>query len=329
MATVSNMTTGRTNPLTCAVLYPGEMGSALAQMLLDLGHRVITVTEGRSDKTVARATNAGIEARHSLAEVVTEADVVLSVIHPAGAVDLAERIAPSLACRKNVPLFIELNSISPATVDDVLRAIGPKLCRFCSATIHGLANRLRTGARLYVSGPAANEAAELFRSAMEVAHVGESVGDAKAIKMLLGGFTKQLAALSIELASVADVNGMTGAFVEALEHHYPAVAPILRRLLPTYPRHAQRRSTELREVAEWMRASGLRCDLPLAGSHTLERLADHVHRGHGPAGDPGESLAAALLAVSLRPRNSSFHESQLTSSSDVRLLEERIVSCPR
>ncbi|MFH1265942.1 MAG: 6-phosphogluconate dehydrogenase, partial [Planctomycetota bacterium] len=60
---------------TVGVLYPGEMGSRLAEMLRTQGHRVISVVVGRSRRTRGLCREAGIETVDSLRELARLAEV--------------------------------------------------------------------------------------------------------------------------------------------------------------------------------------------------------------------------------------------------------------
>ena len=81
--------------VTIAVIAQGAMGSGIAGRLVESGHRVVTVLEGRSAASRGRAAAAGV-AEVGWAEA-AGADMVLSVLPPGGAVALAERLAPGIA----------------------------------------------------------------------------------------------------------------------------------------------------------------------------------------------------------------------------------------
>ncbi len=79
-------------PRVVAVLSPGDMGTAIGRLLRDGGLDVVTCLEGRSDLTRLRAAEAGIRDL-PLADLVRSADIVLSVLVPAEARAVAERVA--------------------------------------------------------------------------------------------------------------------------------------------------------------------------------------------------------------------------------------------
>src|SRR5215218_6148121 len=81
----------RIDPVRPAVglLYAGEMGTALAAALHARGVRVVTTVQGRSDETMRRSRASRVEILSSFDDVVATSDVVLSVVSP----DAAEQVA--------------------------------------------------------------------------------------------------------------------------------------------------------------------------------------------------------------------------------------------
>ena len=75
------------------IVSAGAMGSALGARLRDGGASVLVALDGRSDRTRRLATDAGLQDVGSLASLVREAELVLSVVPPGAAVDVAEKIA--------------------------------------------------------------------------------------------------------------------------------------------------------------------------------------------------------------------------------------------
>ena len=78
---------------TIAILMPGDMGHGCAESLLKNGFRVISCISGRSDRTKSLAHAADIELLATLAEVVEQADLILSILPPQFAVDMGAQIA--------------------------------------------------------------------------------------------------------------------------------------------------------------------------------------------------------------------------------------------
>jgi hypothetical protein len=66
-----------------------------------------------------------------------------------------------------------------------------------------------------------------------------------------------MSGLFLETMLLAREMNLLGEAIEACDELYPGVMEVMRRMLPTYPRHAARREEELREVEKTMLINGL------------------------------------------------------------------------
>jgi hypothetical protein len=121
---------------------------------------------------------------------------------------------------------------------------------------------------VYLSGAAAGLVADLFGGLMRVQVLGELPGQASALRMLLSGLTKGVVALFVELAVAARQAGVQDTLLAAYQASYPGVMELVERSLPTFPRHAARRGTELQEVEATLADLGL-CPVVLPGIRQL------------------------------------------------------------
>ena len=80
-----------------AVMAPGDMGHAVGKVLGDHGHDVITCLAGRSDRTRALAAKGNFRDVPDLEALVTQADLILSILPPANAIKQAQDTAPMTA----------------------------------------------------------------------------------------------------------------------------------------------------------------------------------------------------------------------------------------
>src|SRR5579875_2054506 len=99
--------------LTVGIISPGQMGSGIGAVLHHHGARVITSLVGRGPGTRERAERAGFIAVDDDAALVSQADIILSVLAPALAVDIAERIASAVRASGANLLYVDCNAISP------------------------------------------------------------------------------------------------------------------------------------------------------------------------------------------------------------------------
>ncbi len=75
--------------ITVGLLFPGDMVVAIAEVLLNKNFRVVTASEGRSEKTLSNIQKTAIEDFFSLERVVSESDIILSVKSPNKSVEIA------------------------------------------------------------------------------------------------------------------------------------------------------------------------------------------------------------------------------------------------
>jgi 3-hydroxyisobutyrate dehydrogenase-like beta-hydroxyacid dehydrogenase len=238
---------------TIGLLYPGEMGARVASALRGGGATVVTTLRNRGGRTAERCAEAGIEVLESLADVARRSHVVISLVPPANALAVAEAYAELIPHAPAGAIYVDANSISPesaATVGDVITRKGG---RFVDAAINGLARNLTASGTLFLSGDRADDVASLFGDAVRV----RVVESASLMKMLLGGMSKGICGLFIELALVAERRGMLGEMLKAAREIYPGIEQVVDRMLPTYAEHSGRRATEMRELRATAETSGV------------------------------------------------------------------------
>src|ERR1700680_4722095 len=143
-----------------AIIAPGMMGSAVGKRLVEHGLKVITVLEGRSDASKARARDAGIlPASH---EDAASADLVLLIVPPGEALGLSKRLAPFLRARNEKPVYVDCNAVSPKTVVEIASAVTATGTPFVDAgTVGGPPKPSYDGPVFYASGDAADRFAAL------------------------------------------------------------------------------------------------------------------------------------------------------------------------
>jgi 3-hydroxyisobutyrate dehydrogenase-like beta-hydroxyacid dehydrogenase len=271
---------------TIGILYPGEMGVSFAKLLSDAGYRVITTLEGRSTRTHRLCHEAGLSVVDSLAEVLRDSAVVISLVLPGAALSVANEVATHLAGLEHPGrrlLYVDANSISPMTVAQISEVLRRGPVDFVDASIFGLASQLRQRGALYLSGPRAIEISHEFEPFLRVKVVGERPGQASAFKMIVSGIPKGLSGLFIETMLFAQDMDLLDEALEACDEIYPSMMEVVRRMVPTYPQHAARRSQELQAIEETMLMSGSTPRIVRAAREVTSALA-HIDwpADHGP-----------------------------------------------
>ncbi len=233
------------------ILYPGEMGAAVAAALVGRGVDVVTTTQGRSGASSQRAGECGARVLATLADVVQAADIALSLVPPANALEVAQSVA---AIGKPI-LYVDVNSISPQQSVAISESVAG--LEYLDAAINGLAKNFRNGGTLFLSGQRANEVAALFDGVTRVRVLEAEIGQAKSMKMLLAGLSKGICALFAELGIVAESQQMLPALMDETRAIYPGIAALIERMMPTYAQHAARRATEMGELEQMCESADL------------------------------------------------------------------------
>jgi 3-hydroxyisobutyrate dehydrogenase-like beta-hydroxyacid dehydrogenase len=268
------MASGKQSGPTMGILYAGELGASIGALLRGRGLRVVTTVEGRCAATAQRAREAGMIVLDSLADVVREADVVLSLVPPAAAAEVAAAYCEHAQLGPAGGLYVDVNSVGPELAVAMARSVESCGREFVDAAINGLAKNLAMGGTLYLSGCRAGDVAALFEGAMRVRVLGDEAGKASAMKMLLSGLSKGVCALVTELALVADGRQILPEMAEAMSEIYPGIWALVERMLPTYPRHAARRATEMAELEQTARSAGFEPCIITAVRNVHDALAE-------------------------------------------------------
>ncbi len=242
---------------TVGIAFPGEMGAAVGRLLVAAGRRVVTTLEGRSARTAALCRDAGLDVLGTFGELVRSADVFISLVPPAAALDVAGRYAAEIGDQAESAVFVDANSISPSAVRRIASLVAARGVDVVDVAIHGLAARLADQGTLYLSGPRAGDVEDLFSGALRIKRLGDEIGAASAFKMLMAGMSKGFVGLFVEMAMVASEMGVLDELLAAYREYYPGIVSVVDRLLPTYPRHARRRADELGELEETIESLGL------------------------------------------------------------------------
>lgn len=249
----------------------GSMGSAIGARLREGGARVVVALDGRSERTRRLAGEVGAEDVGTLGELVHAADIVLSVVPPGSAVEVAEAIA--VAAGDARPLVADLNAISPTTVeriDAVLAACGLETV---DGSISGAPPRSGGTTRIYLSGRRAAELAGLPLPGVELLVVGLDVGLASAVKMCTASVYKGRVALLAQALRAAHAYGVVEHVLDDLVETGLADRRRTGGTIGRASAKAWRYVPEMEEIAATQGTAGLTPELFLAISHVYAELA--------------------------------------------------------
>lgn len=283
---------------TIAILYPGDMGHNVGQVLLEDGFSVVTTLLGRSERTRRLCASTEIMVLASMAAVVERADAVLSIIPPTAAKRVAADFATAVQKTRHKPLFIDANAISPMTAQEVGEIVTAAGAPYLDACIVGPARDVRERCTFYVSG----SQAQLFEShlgkSLRTQVLGDRIGQASAFKMTFSGLNKGLVALLYELTVAAHEFGFLDELLRRYTALLPGVMEALEWLVPTYPLHAARRADEMGELAEMLEHFGFSSAMARGTQHTLAAVGQLQLAERFPEqGEHGWTMRTVLEAL--------------------------------
>jgi 3-hydroxyisobutyrate dehydrogenase-like beta-hydroxyacid dehydrogenase len=258
--------------VTVGLLHPGEMGVTVGATVAGGGARVLWASEQRTKATQSRALEAGLEDAGSLASVVRRSRVILSVVPPHGALDLARTVA-GLGFRG---LYVDGNAVAPETAREIGRVVEAGGARFVDGGIIGPAARKRGTTRFYLSGPAAPEIAVLFSTGpIDAIVLDAPAGAASALKMAYAGWTKGSSALLASIRALAMAEAVDSALLAEWKISQPDVPARSERAFTDNARKAWRFVGEMEEIARSLASAGLPAGFHEAAREIYERLSDY------------------------------------------------------
>ena len=236
------------------------------------GARVLWASAGRTKATESRAREAGLEDAGALASVVRESQVIISVVPPHGALDLARTVA-GLGFRG---MYVDGNAVAPETAREIGHVVEATGARFVDGGIIGPPARKRGTTRLYLSGPAAPDIAALFSAGPVDAMVLDApAGAASALKMAYAGWTKGSSALLAAIRAFAMAEDVDSALLAEWKISQPDAPARSERAFTDSARKAWRFVGEMEEIARSLAGTGLPAGFHEAAREIYDRLSDY------------------------------------------------------
>lgn len=273
---------------TIALFGAGAMGSAVGRRLAESGAKVITFLEGRSSATAERARAAGLVAAPLSA--FAEADIILSIVPPAEALVVAELIAPVLRESGKKPPFVDLNAISPKTMEKLAAGLAPSGSKVLDGSIlGGPPVPGKAGPVVCLSGDLAGEPDLLSRFGLKIRPVKGPVGAASALKMCYGGINKGITGLSAAMLLAAARSGSGEALKVEMAESQADHLKRLRQSIPDMFPKAYRWVAEMEEISEFLGPDDPAALIFKGMAGVFQRIADDRNGSH--------ELIAALGAM--------------------------------
>lgn len=258
---------------TIAILMPGDMGHAVGNSLRLHGHEVITCLAGRGDHTLKLSDTAGLVDVGSLKAVVEQADLILSILPPASAIEQARQISHEMSAVGKFPTYVDCNAVSPETVRTIATIMEKVGAPFIDAGIIGLAPGHGSGPRFYVSGPDVTPMTELDGKGFSVIPMGETIGQASALKMVYAALTKGTWTLHTAVLLAAQKLGVADALIHEFEQSQRPALAAMRARVPFLPADSARWVGEMEEIASTFAAAGVSDSFHIGAADMFRLLA--------------------------------------------------------
>src|SRR6185312_8258250 len=283
--------------VTVGLISPGEMGHAIGAVLAHNGARVLTNLEGRGLRTIERAARANIEDAGSDEVLVRESSVLLCVVAPALADEIAQRVAHALNATSSSLLYVDCNAVSPQTVRPLETLLTGAGSRFADVGIVGGPPPLDgPGPRLYASGPGAAELEGLREFGLDIRVLGPESGQASGLKMCYGALTKGLTALATELLVAGRALGLDESLAAELASSQLELLGWIERQMPSMPPKSARWVREMEEIAATFAQLGLPPNFHEGAATLYQWIADSGIGVDAESGAPIKRTSPEIVA---------------------------------
>ena len=265
-----------TDRVTVAVIGAGEMGSAVGRRLREMGARVITELTGRSEQSVSRIADAGLEVVDDDQLLMDDANFILSIVPPGVAYSVAKRFRGPLRRTKRKPMFVECNAIAPQTVRHIETMLSETGCGFIDAGIIGgppPIGSLVKGPRFYASGPHAQLFASLAQYGLDIVVLEAPIGAASALKLAYAGLTKGFTAIGAAMIGAAAREHLADVLRAELARTQPDMLVRLERFVPAMFPKAYRWVAEMEQIADFASEESKGAAIYQGAARLYERIA--------------------------------------------------------
>lgn len=251
----------------------GEAGRAFADSLLVQGEHTITAYDRLDNAAMSEAmTSRGIHRATSPAEAVSGADWIISAVTADESLAAAESVADAL---EQGQVFFDINSVSPDRKRETAELVDARAARYVDMAVMAPVHPLGHATPVLIAAPTAQVLAEaLAQVGFSLDVVGETAGDATAVKMVRSLFVKGLEAITVETALAAAASGCFDRVMASLEQSYPGLGwpDNVRYNFERTLRHGARRAAEMRESAATLDALGLSGGLAAEIAEVQDRM---------------------------------------------------------
>ncbi len=294
-----------------AIVGFGEAGGIFAKDLAVAGMDVVVFdilfnSSRQRKRMLNKAQACGVTAARSLKDCLNKAELVISAVTASSALEVAKEAGTILGVGQ---LFLDINSVSPATKCTAASYVVRKGARFVEAAVISAVPKQRLQVPMLLGGPHAFETAEcLQRIGMNATPLSDQLGIASAVKMCRSVIIKGLEALVVESLFAARMYGAEDKVLESLAASFPGMG--WKDHLPDYlisrvAEHGRRRAVEMREVAQTLQHVGIEPMMALATSQRQKQLVGEMAKRRVAFDSAAQFSWRSLGDAVVRPRRRS------------------------
>jgi 3-hydroxyisobutyrate dehydrogenase len=269
--------------LTVGFIGFGEAGHALAKGLAAEGvstraYDILMDEPSGRALMEARAVDAATLMFASPEVMLGPCDVVICAVFTANCLAAAERASAHL---HEGQLYVDMNSVSPATKRAAARLVERKGARYVDAGVMAAVPPRLHKVPMLLAGPAALELVErMAPCGMQMEIIGPKVGQAASAKMFQSILVKGTEALLLECLVAASESGIERLVLDSVTRATPGFdwAKRANYMLGRCAKHGSRRADEMDEVASTLDAMGIE---PMVTRGAARRMRWAAERTHG------------------------------------------------
>lgn len=281
-----------------------DIGLTVDAIAFDL--KTLDTDPAVADAKKAEMAELGALVAADLVEVVTGADVIISLVTADQANAVAEGVAAAIRAEtvragmgNTSPLFLDGNSCAPGTKRRSALAIDGAGGRYVDMAVMAPVHPKLHRTPVLFSGPNTTAALELAQAlSMDAREAAGDVGTASSIKMIRSVMMKGMEALFLECVLAGRRAGVDDVVLDSLEVTYPGFGFKVRAayMQERVMTHGVRRASEMREVARTVDDLGLVGDMARAAVEWQQRVGDLGLDANAIGAEDYRALADAILA---------------------------------
>ena len=243
--------------LTLGIVGPGDMGHSVARVLTNLGYRVVTVLDGRSELSHIRAKRSNMRNVSDLKKLVSVSDFIFSIMPPNAAWSFAKKVSEAMGVVDKFPIFVDCNAISPKTtlsIDELIKNAG---ANFLNVGIIGPSPGRGMKTKFYASGEDVNALQFLNQNEIELVPVGEDISKASAIKMCYAALTKGTMTLQASVLIAAELLGVSSEVQNEFQDSQKFQWEAMNKRVSSLACDASRWASEMDQISETFGSVGV------------------------------------------------------------------------